>query len=167
MKKDIKPLYRKVNTTTRMDCGDHFMGSDAKYDRNTKDGVKKNMKRNVQRGLDYTPLYKFLLSKVGEDWDKIYSEAIKRLDCEEPIYHIVLKCNEYNRFSEVKDRYFVRVGESSYYSALFVDDDNILRVVNPDFKNEDMAPSCPCCTHTFNGKIFVKKYNPLRDSGVV
>ena len=33
-----------------------------------------------QHGLDYTPLYKFLLFKVGRKWDEVYSEAIARLD---------------------------------------------------------------------------------------
>ncbi len=33
--------------------------------------VKEKMKRGVERGLDYTPLFKFLLSKVGSDWDSV------------------------------------------------------------------------------------------------
>lgn len=102
--------------------------------------------------LDYTPLYKFLLSKVGQDWDKIHSEAISRLDKEEPIYHLVALFNK----SEEKD--YVRCGESSYYSGLFVDENNFLQKVNPNLKNEDMYPSCNCCTHTFNGMPFQKTY---------
>ena len=150
MNKEIKPLYRKVNTKALNHH--HNVGNDAKNDRNTKNGVNKSMKRNVQRGLDYTPLYKFLLSKIGEDWDKIYSEAIKRLDKEEPIFHLVAKSNE-----QMRD--YVRCGESSLYSGLYVDGNNKLQKVNPNLKNEDLAPSCWCCTHTFNGKVLIKKYN--------
>ena len=151
MNKDIKPLYRKVNTKAR--GVHHYKGSDAKYDRNTKSGVKKSMKKDVQRGLDYTPLYKFLLSKVGEDWTKVHSEAINRLDCEDPIFHLVAEDD-----SEKRD--YVRCGESSYYSGLYVDENNKLQKVNPNFKNEDLTPSCDCCTHTFNGKILIRKFIP-------
>jgi hypothetical protein len=150
MNKDIKPLYRKVNATAHN--VDHYKGSDAKYYRNKKSGIKKSMKKDVQRGLDYTPLYKFLLSKVDEDWTNVHSEAIKRLDCEEPIFHLVAKDD-----SEKRD--YVRCGESSYYSGLYVDENNKLKKVNPNFKNEDLTPSCDCCTHTFNGKVLIKKYN--------
>lgn len=137
--KEKKPLYRKVNTCTR---GVHHQeGSDAKYDRNTKKGMSKSMKKCDKRGLDYTPLYKFLLSKVGQDWDAIHSEAISRLDKEEPIYYMVArnedeKCNIW--------------GDTSKYSKLYVDDNNILQKVY-NVKNEMLYPGCSCCTHTFNG----------------
>ena len=110
-----------------------------------------NMKKNVERGLDYTPLYKFLLSKVGQDWDMIHSEAISRLDKEDPIYHLVAR-NEH----EKQD--YVRCGESSKYSGLFVDEDNKLQLVNPNLRNEHLFPSCHCCTHTFNGTPLQKTY---------
>ena len=42
-----------------------------------------------QNGLDYTPLFRFLLSKVGQDWDAVHSEAVARLDRQEPIYWMV------------------------------------------------------------------------------
>ncbi|HWY33353.1 MAG TPA: hypothetical protein VNX68_01825 [Nitrosopumilaceae archaeon] len=149
MNKDIKPLYRKVNTLAR-GCH-HQFGSDAKYDRHTKKGVSKSMKKNVERGLDYTPLYKFLLSKVGEDWDLVHSQAVKRLDKEEPIYHLVARND-----TEKKDH--VRCGENSLYSGLFIDSDNRLQKVKPDLRNENLTPSCACCTHTFNGVPLVKKF---------
>lgn len=152
MNKEIKPLYRKVNTRTHN--VHHNSGSDAKYDRNTKKGVNKSLNKSDKRGLDYTPLYKFLLSKVGQDWDKIHSQAINRLDQEEPIYHLVAKTPQ-------DKRDYVICGESSYYSGLYIDDNNKLQLTNPDFKNEDLTPSCSCCTHTFNSKVLVKKYNPL------
>lgn len=150
MNKDIKPLYRKVNTKARN--VHHQFGSDSKYDRNTKTGTKKTMKKDVQRGLDYTPLYRFLLSKVGQDWNEIHSEAVKRLDREEPIFFIVAR-NE----DEKKD--IVRCDESTYYSGLYIDENNKLQIVDTNIKNEDFIPSCWCCTKTFNGKVLIKKHN--------
>lgn len=97
-----------------------------------------------RRGLDYTPLFKFLLSKVGADWDSIYSEAVARLDRPEPIFWLVA-------LHEEDRREVVRLGDRSYYSGLYVDAARVLRVVNPDLAPEDLAPSCTCCTHTFNG----------------
>ena len=34
-------------------------------------------------------MFKFLLSKVGADWDSIFSEAKRRLDKPEPIFWMV------------------------------------------------------------------------------
>lgn len=149
MNKEVKPLYRKVNSKA-IGCH-HHTGPDAKNDRNTKKGMSKSMKKNDHRGLDYTPLYKFLLSKVGEDWTTIHSQAVARLDKEEPIYHLVAKDE-----SHKKD--YVRCGESSFYSGLYIDEENKLQKVNPDLKNEDLYPSCWCCTHTLNGTKFQKTY---------
>ncbi len=149
-----KPLYRKVNSKARGAW--HGSGGQFKWDRNTK-RIKENesgrgsMHRKHQHGLDYTPLYRFLLSKVGCDWNEVHSEAVSRLDTQEPIFHLVAR-NE----AEMRDR--VGVDESTYFSGLFIDDKNRLAVVNPDLRIEDMKPYCPCCTHTFNGKPFVKKF---------
>lgn len=100
-----------------------------------------------QRGLDYTPLFRFLLSKVGSDWNSVHQEAVSRLDKPEPIFWLVA-LHEY----EKKD--FVRMGESSYFSGLYVNEQGLLEIVNPDLGPEKMAPLCRCCTHTFNGKPF-------------
>ncbi|HET7230780.1 MAG TPA: hypothetical protein VFJ16_12300 [Longimicrobium sp.] len=71
-----------------------------------------------RRGLDYTPLFRFLLSRVGAEWDGVYREAAARLDRPDPIFWLVAR-NEHER------REMVRVGESSYFSGLYVDDDGI------------------------------------------
>lgn len=147
MKREKEPLYRKVNTKARN--VHHNFGGDARHDRNTKKGFEK-MKQGVERGLDYTPLYRFLMSKVGQDFDTVFSEAVSRLDKEDPIWHMVLRDRD--------DRRYVRIGESSYYNALRVDENGILQLADPSLKNEDFAPSCSCCTHTFNGKPLIRKY---------
>ena len=47
------------------------------------------MHSGQRHGYDYTPLFKFLLSRAGKNWDDVYSEAISRLDQEEPIWWMV------------------------------------------------------------------------------
>jgi hypothetical protein len=106
-----------------------------------------------QHGLDYTPLFRFLLSRVGRDWDGVYREAVSRLDKAEPIFWMVAR-------SEAEKKRHVLIGESSYFSGLYVDDQNRLAVVDPTLRVEQMTPSCPCCTHTFNGVRFTKAYQP-------
>ena len=103
------------------------------------------------RGLDYTPLFKFLLSKVGCQWDEVYGKAIARLDKKEPIFWMasLQKKDQKNYFCS---------GESSYFGGLYVDVQGVLQIVNPMLNNESVHPCCPCCTHTFNGLVFTKKY---------
>ena len=111
------------------------------------DAVRGAMHGKHRRGLDYTPLFRFLLSRVGSEWDGVYREAVARLDRPDPIFWLVAR-HEHER------REMVRVGESSYFSGLYVDDAGILRIVNPDLRPEDLSPSCDCCTHTLNGVRF-------------
>ena len=149
MQREKPRLYRKVNTKAKGVL--HDFGGDFKNTRNRKretlQQVKGTMFGTKQRGLDYTPLFRFLLSKVGCVWDDVFSEAIARIDKQEPVFLIVaLKGDE--------KRDYVRVGETSYFSGLFVDDDGILQLVNPNLKAADMKPYCDCCTHTLNGKLF-------------
>ena len=149
-----EPLYRKVNTCTRM--VHHNSGGDYRHDRNTKaelnsEEIHRPMHAKVQRGLDYTPLFRFLLSKVGKDWTQVQSEAVSRLDKTEPLYWMVA-------LNEDDKEDYVRLGENSYYSGLYVDENNLLQKVNPDFKPESVYVGCTCCTHTFNGNVVsVKK----------
>ncbi len=155
MKRDRKePLYRKVNTKARGVW--HHKGSDAKYDRNTKKGLASSLKQGIQRGLDYTPLYRFLLSKVGKSWDDVYSEAVSRLDKEEPIFYMVDLNTEHENPIYPSD--YTNIGESGKWSKLIVDDNGILQLKNPNLKNEDFYPSCHCCTHTFNGVVLNHTY---------
>lgn len=152
-----EPLYRKVNTLARLVR--HHSGGEARWDRNTKateaaiaEGVTSaGMGGKVRRGLDYTPLYRFLLSKVGQDWDAVYSEAVARLDRPDPIFRMVARLPE--------DRQpVVWLGESSRFSGLYVDDDNRLQKVAPDLTADDLEPLCRCCTHTFNGQRLTRPY---------
>ncbi len=149
MYKDKKPLYRKVNTRAR--SVRHNFGGDFKYSRNRKrdsvEQVKGSMHGKKERGYDYTPLFRFLLSKVGEDWNEIYREASSRLDKTEPIYWLVA-------MKEEDEKEYVRTGESTYFSGMYVDDNEKLRLVNPELQAKNLTPFCDCCTHTLNGKVF-------------
>jgi hypothetical protein len=146
-----KPLYRKVNTQTHHVR--HRVGGNYRDGRHGEEGTRSAMARGARRGLDYTPLFRFLLSRVGDDWDEVHSEAVSRLDAPGPIFWIVALRKE-----DGKD--IVRVGESSYFSGLYVDEGNRLRVVAPEIGPEDLEPSCACCTHTLNGTPFVRPYRP-------
>lgn len=115
------------------------------------------MRGTHQRGLDYTPLFKFLLSKVGQRWDAVYSEASARLDKKEPIFWLVAR-------SDAQRRDYVCTGEATYFSGLYVDDEGILRVVNPSLGAAGMQPTCTCCTHTFNGVRFPAAGSPQKEA---
>ncbi|MFT3911462.1 MAG: hypothetical protein QM737_18710 [Ferruginibacter sp.] len=149
MNREKSKLYRKVNTKAR--GVHHDFGGDFKHSRNKKQEVLEQVTGTMfgkkERGLDYTPLFRFLMSKVGSNWSEVFSEAKSRLDKSEPIFWLVA-------LSEDEKEDYVRVGESSYFSGLYVDDNNILQITNPNLKASDMKPFCSCCTHTFNGKIF-------------
>lgn len=149
-----EPLYRKVNTRAR--GVRHDTGGEYRHDRNRK-GAKESealhagMHGRQRRGLDYTPLFKFLLSRVGEPWVEVLREATSRLDDAEPVYWLVAR-------NELERRDYVRVGESGYFSGLYVAGDGTLRVVNPAITHETLEPGCACCTHTLNGRRFTKPY---------
>ena len=148
------PLFRKVNTRVR--GVHHRFGSDYRHQRNTKaelrsEAVRQAMHGHQRRGLDYTPLFKFLLSRVGQPWDDVYAEAVSRLPSPEPIFRLVAR-------HQHEQRDYVRVGESSYYSGLFVDEAGVLQVVNPSIGPSSLRPSCACCTHTFNGLRFTRPF---------
>ena len=152
------PLYRRVNTTAH---GVHHLSEGSFSDeRQTKQVAQSDVSRmsmgtKVHRGLDYTPLFKFLLSKVGTPWNAVYAEAVSRLDRPDPIFWLVaLRGHEREEF--------VRCGESSYYSGLYVDEAGFLQVVNPKLESSSFVPLCKCCTHTFNGVRFTRPFNGLQ-----
>ena len=149
MNRDKKPLYRKVNTKAR--GVRHDFGGDFKHlrrkKRDTIEQARGSMHGKKERGLDYTPLFRFLLSKVGSKWNDVFSEARSRLDKTDPIYWLIALNPE-----DKED--YVRTGESTYFSGMYVDQEGILQLSNPELKAKDLIPFCDCCTHTFNGKLF-------------
>ena len=148
MNNRIKPLYRKENKVSLSNKYNVSTGSEYRYQRRSKafqddDRNHKSM-TSGKYGYDYTPLFKFLLSKVGGDWDEIYAEAKARLNDPAPIFWMVA-------LQESKRRNIVRIGESSYYSGLFVDDHGILTIVNPNIRTSELPDPYPGETISFNG----------------
>ena len=148
---DKKPLYRKVNTRTWGVWRNARTGQ-YRHQRNTKaeilnDALRGSMHGTRRHGFDYTPLFRFLISRVGRQWDEVFSEAVARLDRSEPVFWIVALHE-----SERKEQ--VCIGESSYFSGLYVDVQGVLQIVNPELTAQNMVPQCQCCTHTFNGIRF-------------
>ncbi|MFK8034690.1 MAG: hypothetical protein AB8B94_11150 [Hyphomicrobiales bacterium] len=155
MRNHKKPLYRSVNTRTY--GVRHGSGAKYKWERNTKAAAgnkssQQSMHSGQRHGFDYTPLFKFLLSRVGRNWDEVHSEAVSRLDREEPISWMVAS-------DRSEGNPIFRAGESSYFSGLYVDDNNKLAVVDPEVTPDTMQPSCACCTHTLNGVRLTTPYS--------
>lgn len=149
MKRNRKePLYRKENKSS---LSTHYYvrtGEDFRHDRNTKkmkifddhEGSFKPMKSG-KYGFDYTPLFRFLLSKVGKKWDDVYSAAVERLNDTKPIFWMV---------ELVPTKSIFRFSESTNYHTLTVDENGILVYVD---KDATITASCPCCTHTLDGRV--------------
>ncbi len=152
-----KPLWRKVNTTT---YNVSHRSSYGEYERGKKEDISQKSKMRTgqqNHGIDLTPLYGFLRKSVGKKWDDVYSEAKSRL----PEYinrydifeRIVYDYDDYKLMTDEEKSYaFFREGESSYHSELYVDENGLLQLVNSSLTVHDLKPTCPCCTHTFNGK---------------
>ena len=153
--KTIKePLFRKVNTRAR--GVQHNNGGQYCHERHSKvvqqsEATRSSMHGKVKRGLDYTPLFRFLLSKIKRDWNEVYAEAVARLDHSDPVFWLVALPGQARNES-------VRVGEASYFSGLYVDEAGVLKVVNVELGPSSLAPYCNCCTHTFNGKPFTQRF---------
>lgn len=143
-----EPLYRKENKRSLCTIYNKDVGSEYRYSRHTKRhrGAFEAM-TSKNHGRDYTPLFRFLYSKVGENWANVYSEAKARLDKTDPIF-LMVKTN----FNDPnKENNYVRVDEKSYWSKLYVDENNILQIIDP---KDSPSKSCTCCTYSFNGKVF-------------
>ena len=97
--KKKEPLYRKVRNNESFAHYNDRSYADYRHRRNTKKQIdddgnvvlhkKESMNNTSPNGYCYKPLYRFLQSKVGQNWDLVYSEAKSRLDKEDPIWHIV------------------------------------------------------------------------------
>jgi len=151
------PLYRKENNTAH--TVHPKLGGAYRDERNTKEQARSEAARQSirgpeRRGLNYTPLFKFLLSKVGQRWDDVHAEAVKRLDRPDPIFWLVARY-------EHERQPVVRAGESSLYSGMYVDAAGLLELVDPSLSAASFAPDCKCCTHTFNGVRFTKPFTDL------
>lgn len=169
-----KKLYRKENKSSLSYIGHKDTGGDFRHDRNTKrlknfEGNRWKMSSRKERGVDFTPLYKFLLSKVGEDFDEVYSEAMSRMDGKRaPIFWMIVE-NTYIEEGILKNSNGTIVrpdfnNEEAKFSTLYIDDENKLRKVSDLNKSEFKLESCGCCTQSLDGIPYVR--NPIDASKV-
>lgn len=144
-----RKLYRSENTTTRHHSSNP--GAEYRWERNRKKAcdellaTRETMHSEQKRGRDYTPLFYFLIKQIGKPWDDIFSEVCGRLDTTEPVFWLVA-------LHEHQQQDLVRIGESSFYPGLFVDENGILQQVNPSISGKDVVVTCRCCTHTYMGE---------------
>jgi len=161
MNNRIKPLYRKENKVSLSNKYNVSTSSEYRYQRHSKaflnDDRNHKSITSGKYGYDYTPLFKFLLSKVGGDWNQIYSEAKARLNDPEPVFWVVA-------LHESERRDIVRLGESTYYSGLFVNDHGKLAIVNPNIAFSDLPIPYPGETITFNGIVMDKPGNQIPET---
>ena len=146
-----QPLFRKVNTTAHLakHGGGEYRDERRRSERSDASG--ESMHGRKRRGLDYTPLFKFLLAKCGQPWDAVFGEAKARLDRQDPIFWLVALPGH-------ERKSYVRVGEASYYSGMYVDEAGILQLVDPSMGPSSLDPACKCCTHSFNGVPFTRPF---------
>lgn len=109
-----KKLYRRESVTSK---GSIASGGEYRWGRHGKQAddeqlpLRESIHGRIQHGMDYTPLFQFLLSKVGQPWNEVHSEAVSRLDKPAPIFYLVA-------LHRKNWRSYVCCGESSYYSGL-------------------------------------------------
>jgi hypothetical protein len=152
------PLFRKVNTTAhRAPHRSKRLEFDMRRPIDASESGRQGMGKGGRRLriFDYTPLFRFLLSKVGCTWNDVYSEAVSRLDRPAPIFWLVALRPE-------DEQGYVRVDESTFFSGLRVDESGKLQKVNPQLGPENFSPPCKCCTHTFNGMRFTQPFDPAK-----
>lgn len=190
---DKKPLYRPMNKVTHNGPPHHDYGFKNRYrfDRNSKQTVKdekefaekSNIKKqhknkNTDIGLfDYTPLYKFLLTKEGCDWDGVWKECQERLNTTAPVYNMVVNINhnglpttnmeanywnskmwseEYRNehYREINGAWYPKsfsITSFSHFSTMYVDEDGKLQFVDKDYIPIQWYPENSKWTETMNG----------------
>ncbi len=124
-------LYRKVNKKSLSSLYDTIRGGEYRWHRQKhkrvdfENPVNFLSMRSGKYGRDFTPLYRFLTSKVGRDWDEVYSEAVSRIERVDraKIFDLVGKRTDYP---------IVRLGEATHFYRLYVDENNILQFVDAE-----------------------------------
>ena len=155
MKRDKKePLFRKENKSSLYTHYYVKKGGDFRHERHTKEmknfeGTHKSMKSG-KFDYDYTPLFRFLQSKVGKKWDNVYSEAVSRLNDTKPIFWLVKLHESNNIIEEFSFPAIARIGQNSCWHTLTVDENGILVYID---KTATITPSCSCCTMALDGKV--------------
>ena len=152
------PLYRKVNTTAH--GVHHARGGNYRDQRNSKARGCSELPREGGpgrrgRALYHPSFFNCLLAPGGRLWLAVLGAGGRRLPPPDPIFWLVA-LHEHQR------RPYVLIGESSYFSGMYVDADGLLQLVDPSMGPSSLVPLCRCCTHTFNGLPFTRPFTGLR-----
>ena len=127
MKKD-KYLYRKLRKSNHSRYVSEKHKNDKNLDLFSDLPFHKGMGKRYKYGYDYRPLEEFLNSKIGENWDDVYSELLTKID--KKYIHEVLNVLEYYAPIAIYDEFFTPMNKRGYvlYNRVFVDIDNILNI---------------------------------------
>lgn len=130
----------------------------SRWTRHSKNGITQKMKKRINYHLDYTPLFKFLLSKEGEKWEGVWRECQKKVDTVEPVLWMVqnIRLNGLPKHDKCLEEYDKSFGyeEGSYFSTMYVDENGILQVVDKNYKESTPLEYCRRCGETFNGLLY-------------
>lgn len=159
--KTSKKLFRPRNTHWRNGQYDAYSGPTPgghyrweRHTKRTKLEIKNEVRHARMRGNkqclsfgvydDYTPLYMFLEKSVGRVWSDVWKEALeKSAGNYQEIQLLVCNINKNGLRNPgrvvgrdgIKYSYR-RIGESSYYTNLIVDENGILQKINPNARQE-------------------------------
>ena len=156
-----KPLYRKVNKRTHNGWAWYYYPKYRyRFDRHKEvDTQIERMpvkKHSIFRtGYDYTPLFRFLHSHVGDVWTDIFRECQARLNDMKPLTRMVVNVNERGL---VVDNYpdrelpkYCIESEDGYWSTLYVDEEGVLQFVDKDYHKPPVSISL-AFTDSWNGE---------------
>ena len=159
-------LYTKLNKNTRL--YEYYYTTTKnryRYNRHSKDMDKANKKSHknntncsYSRIYDYSPLYKFLLKNVGNNWSEIFRVCQSKLNDMEPITKMVINVNTRGLVIDNVDikninQYtpYFKSGPNTCFSTLYVDENNIIQYVDKLFEIKKSHYFNE--TLTFNGHI--------------
>ena len=159
-------LYTKLNKNTHL--YEYYYNTTKnryRYNRHAKDidkTNKKNHKSNTNSSYstiyDYSPLYKFLLKNVGNNWSEIFRVCQSKLNDVEPITKMVINVNTRGLVIDNVDikninQYtpYFKSGPNTCFSTLYVDENDIIQYVDKLFEIKKSRYFNE--TLTFNGHI--------------
>lgn len=175
-----KQLYRSANKSTYQNTLTEKTAKHFRYTRNTKimsgSIVKRGkMQPNNNLGYDYTPLIKFLFSRLNQNFDITFSEInlilnnglhkpkvkTEILSMINVLVHkqVIINDNIVNDNNGNILSSFFRFGEATYYDSFYIDNDNNLKLIKDITKEifEFCDYACHCHTHSYNGKKYINK----------
>lgn len=96
----------------------------------THEGMTKSKHGDQGEGYDYTPMFKFVLKHIGEDVDKIYSEVCRRTNERgKYLFNVLVSRKPKDELNPL-----LRLGETSFWSQLYVDENNKIQKVEPNMQ---------------------------------